>query len=282
MPNRPPGTDILQLVGGVNQTYRVTLSEPILDPIMAVLSLGSSGRPTTYNFDSPFTIVSRGTGFWGGNVNTLQQLPGNVLLGNEGHGTLKFLGTFDTFSWTVPTPETWHGFTFAVRTSASLAQDGFYVVDLAPGEAETAKDFGNKTDPNPPANRPPEFVADPPTAATANEPYTYRPEAIDLDGDTLTFALGEHPDGMVIDPATGVVAWVPALNQAGTADRDGPRQRWPRRQRHADVHRHGRGGAAQPRPDHRHRGRHGRPARDGLRLPRRGPRPRAATRSPTS
>jgi hypothetical protein len=116
--NAPPDPDIIALVGGVNQTYRVTLSEPIKDPIMAIVSLGSPSIPTTYDFDSPFTIVSTGAGFWGNGP--LTQLPGDILRGVEGHGTIQFIGTFSTFSWTVPTPESWHGFTFGIRTTEAI------------------------------------------------------------------------------------------------------------------------------------------------------------------
>lgn len=118
--NAPPTPDILALVGGQNQTYRVTLSEPIKDPIMAIVSLGQPNVPTTYDFDSPFTIVSQGPGYWGGNASSLTQLPGDILKGNEGHGTIQFIGTFSTFSWMVPTPETWHGFTFGIRTTQAI------------------------------------------------------------------------------------------------------------------------------------------------------------------
>jgi MYXO-CTERM domain-containing protein len=118
--NAPPSTDLLQLSGGQNQTYRVTLSEPIKDPIMAIVSLGQSGLACSYDFDSPFTIVSQGAGYWGGSDTALQALPGDVLEGHEGHGTIQFLGTFSTFSWTVPTPESWHGFTFAIRTTERI------------------------------------------------------------------------------------------------------------------------------------------------------------------
>jgi hypothetical protein len=122
VPNAPPGCDILALQGGQNQIYRLTLSEAIRDPLMAIVSLGSGSIPTTYDFDSPFTIVSQGTGYWGGTSTSLQQLDGDVLRGTEGHGTIRFLGTFSTFSWTVPTPEYWHGYTFGIRTSEALAQ----------------------------------------------------------------------------------------------------------------------------------------------------------------
>ena len=118
--NAPPDSDILALAGGQNQIYTVTLSEPIKDPIMAIVSLGSPGITTTYDFDSPFTIVSQGVGWWGGGPSALVQLPGDVLQGNEGHGTIQFIGTYSTFSWTVPTPENWHGFTFGIRTTERI------------------------------------------------------------------------------------------------------------------------------------------------------------------
>lgn len=121
--NAPPGTDIVALVGGVNQTYVVTLSEAIKDPIMAIVSLGNPNLPTTYDFDSPFDIVSQGTGFWGGTASSLQELSGDILQGNEGHGTIQFIGTFSTFAWTVPTPENWHGFTFGIRTTRAIEPD---------------------------------------------------------------------------------------------------------------------------------------------------------------
>jgi len=121
--NAPPDSDILQLSGGLNQIYTVTLSAAIKDPIMAILSLGQPGLTTTYDFDSPFTIVSQGVGYWGGGAAALKALPGDVLQGNEGHGTIQFLGTYSTFSWTVPTPESWHGFTFGIRTTQAIEPD---------------------------------------------------------------------------------------------------------------------------------------------------------------
>jgi hypothetical protein len=118
--NPPPTTDILALTGGDNQVYRVTLSEPIKDPIMAIVSLGRAGLAVDYNFDSPFSIVSQGTGYWGGTSTSLTQLSGDVLRGTEGHGTIRFNGTFSTFSWVVPVTEYWHGFTYGIRTTEAM------------------------------------------------------------------------------------------------------------------------------------------------------------------
>jgi len=118
--NPPVSPDIIQLAGGLGQTYTVTLSEPIKDPIMAICSLGAPSLSITYDFDSPFTIVSQGPGYWGGSDTALVQLPGDVLQGTEGSGTIQFIGTFSTFSWTAPTTETWHGFTFGIRTTERI------------------------------------------------------------------------------------------------------------------------------------------------------------------
>ncbi len=145
--NAPPTPDILQLSGGQGETYVVTLSAPIKDPIMAIVSLGSPGTSITYNFDSPFTIVSQGAGYFGGSSTALVQLPNNVLQGTEGDGTLQFIGTFSTFSWTVPTPETWHGFTFGIRTTVALEPgDGGAVDGAVDGAASDASPDGSVLD----------------------------------------------------------------------------------------------------------------------------------------
>jgi hypothetical protein len=121
--NAPPTPDILSLIGGGEQIYKVTLSEPIKDPIMAIVSLGQPSTLVEYDFDAPFEIVSQGTGYWGGTDTSLTQLPGDILHGFEGHGTIRFLGTFDTFTWTARFPENWHGFTFGIRTTKAIEPD---------------------------------------------------------------------------------------------------------------------------------------------------------------
>jgi hypothetical protein len=56
---------------------------------------------------------------WGGGNDRLVQ-SGNNLDGREGAGTIQFIGTYSTFSWTVPDPESWHGFTFGIRTTERI------------------------------------------------------------------------------------------------------------------------------------------------------------------
>ena len=114
-----PLADMLQLVGGENQTYKVHLGAPIKDPLMDIVSLGAEGTNTHYDFDAPFSILSQGLDYWGGCATCLQQ-SGDDLIGNEGSGAIKFVGTYSDFSWTVPTGEAWHGFTFGIRTTEAL------------------------------------------------------------------------------------------------------------------------------------------------------------------
>lgn len=114
-----PLPDMLQLEGGQNQIYKVHLGAPIKDPLMDIVSLGDSGSDTHYDFDAPFSILSQGPDGWGGCDTCLQQ-SGNSLIGNEGSGAIKFVGTYSDFSWTVPTGEYWHGFTFGIRTTEAL------------------------------------------------------------------------------------------------------------------------------------------------------------------
>jgi hypothetical protein len=119
--NGPPACDLIQLTGGSSSRYEITFSEPIKDPIMPVLSLGSPGTPAVYDFDRQFQVVSTGIGYFSGGVlRTFQADPGEVLYGAEGHGTIRFIGSFSTFSWTAPRSEVWHGFTLGIRTSVAV------------------------------------------------------------------------------------------------------------------------------------------------------------------
>ncbi|MEZ6061266.1 MAG: putative Ig domain-containing protein [Planctomycetaceae bacterium] len=67
-----------------------------------------------------------------------------------------------------------------------------------------------------PANRAPAFTTTPPVLATLDTQYVYDADAIDADGDSLTFSLVDGPAGMTVDPATGLVTWTPTAAQLAT------------------------------------------------------------------
>jgi RHS repeat-associated protein len=68
-----------------------------------------------------------------------------------------------------------------------------------------------------PVNDPPRFTSTPPTEAADGVAYVYQATAVDIDiGDVLVYALTDAPEGMRIDPITGLVEWTPTLAQVGT------------------------------------------------------------------
>jgi YD repeat-containing protein len=61
----------------------------------------------------------------------------------------------------------------------------------------------------------PVITSVPVTTAFAGQLYTYDVEASDPDGDSLTYSLKVAPDGMSIDPVSGLIQWTPDVSQAG-------------------------------------------------------------------
>jgi hypothetical protein len=127
--NRPTGTDIVALSRAGTQT--LNFSQAIANPVFAFASLNGNG----YAFDQDFELLSLGgvdgnaCGYWGcggaskvvvdlGNGHFESQLNSNGVGGSEPHGTLRFLGAFDTLTWRSSTNEFWNGFTVGVQGSA--------------------------------------------------------------------------------------------------------------------------------------------------------------------
>lgn len=66
-------------------------------------------------------------------------------------------------------------------------------------------------------NHLPLITSTPVVLASVGSPYQYPVTATDDNqDDTLTFSLGVFPDGMVIDPLTGVILWTPQPGQEGS------------------------------------------------------------------
>ena len=62
-------------------------------------------------------------------------------------------------------------------------------------------------------NRPPRITSTPPIDAAVNTPYAYQVIAEDPDQDVLAYSLPDAPDGMAIDPGTGLIEWTPGGGQ---------------------------------------------------------------------
>jgi hypothetical protein len=118
--NAPPG-GIIQLVGGHNGVNTITFSQAVVDPVMAIWSLGQGGGPASFVFTSsePFSIQSGGPSLEYGGGSITQS--GNTVNGTEGNGTIQFTGTYTQLSWTNPEAEYWYGFTAGITGVAPTA-----------------------------------------------------------------------------------------------------------------------------------------------------------------
>jgi RHS repeat-associated protein len=64
-------------------------------------------------------------------------------------------------------------------------------------------------------NRRPSITSEPITTGEEGQAYSYGVEATDPDSDPLNFSLTASPEGMEIDPDTGLITWTPDGTQAG-------------------------------------------------------------------
>lgn len=109
--NAPTSPDIIQLSQGFAYTDTLTFSQPLVNPVIDIVSLGG-GDAVGYNFDATPVILSQGTDDWGG-CDTCLSVSGNTVNGTEGSGAVEFVGTFTSISWTATGGEYWNGITLA-------------------------------------------------------------------------------------------------------------------------------------------------------------------------
>lgn len=152
--NIPTGTDIVALLNRGSQT--LAFSQAVANPVFSFVSLNGNG----YSFlNQDFEILSvggengRDCGYWGcggvtkvavdlGGGNFEYQLNSTGIGGLEPHGTIRFLGSFDTLQWTSQSNENWNGFTVGIQGSSqevfrtpepgSIALFGLALLGLAP------------------------------------------------------------------------------------------------------------------------------------------------------
>jgi hypothetical protein len=102
--------DTISLMGlDPTATNTITFSSPVSNPVFAFWSLGGSGPPpATFTFDATPVLQAGGpnAAFGGSSITVV----GNVVSGMEGNGTVMFVGTFTSISWT-NTFENFYAFT---------------------------------------------------------------------------------------------------------------------------------------------------------------------------
>ncbi len=102
-----PGNNDFVAPSGVG-ARTITFSRAVIDPYIAIISLGQPSLQTSWTFDAPFSIIDQGRGFWGNGVFTVV---GNTLSAGEAHGVIQFRGSFTSLTLTTNNPEFWSGLT---------------------------------------------------------------------------------------------------------------------------------------------------------------------------
>ncbi len=128
--NTPTNNDFIAPDTG---SYTFNFSSAVTDPYLAIISLGQTSVPTQWTFDQPFSLVDVGQGFWGSGGFTIA---GSSITAGEGHGIIRFSGTFTSLTLRSSTGEFWSGMTFgesAVPEPATWAMliAGFGMVGAA-------------------------------------------------------------------------------------------------------------------------------------------------------
>ncbi|WP_221225038.1 putative Ig domain-containing protein [Aporhodopirellula rubra] len=106
--------------------------------------------------------------------------------------------------WTPAASQNDQSFTFTVR-----ADDGRGGVTDKPFALTVVSENTNSA---------PLFTSQPNTAAVAIGLYQYQATAIDPDGDTLRYTVSTGPEGIIVNPQTGLVQWIPTTAQIGDHD----------------------------------------------------------------
>ena len=109
LPNLPTNNDFVAPSGVGART--ISFSKAVIDPYIAIISLGPPSLQTSWTFDAPFSIIDQGQGFWG---NGVFNIVGNTLSAGEAHGVIQFKGTFTSLTLTTNNPEFWSGMTIGV------------------------------------------------------------------------------------------------------------------------------------------------------------------------
>jgi hypothetical protein len=113
----PSAGGIIHMQGGSGLAESIIFSTPVLDPLIAIWSLGAPGDTASFVFtgSEPFSVIAGGpSAEYGGQ--SITQI-GNGVDGTEGNGVIQFIGTYSEIDFTTPAYENWYGFTVGENTT---------------------------------------------------------------------------------------------------------------------------------------------------------------------
>lgn len=117
-----PSGGIVRLLGGNATVDTITFAAPVTNPVFSIWSLGQGSVTASFDFigATPTLVAGGPNGEYGGST---LSVVGNVVSGNEGNGTVEFLGTYSSISWTNPVFEDWYGFNVGIAGVAGTVPE---------------------------------------------------------------------------------------------------------------------------------------------------------------
>ncbi|QBE67219.1 PEP-CTERM sorting domain-containing protein [Pseudoduganella lutea] len=122
---------MFSFVGGTEVVHHLHFSEAVVNPYLAIVSLGRDGSAATFNFAnvSDITLVSEGDGYYGDGE---LSIAGGTVTGIEGHGVVRLNGSYTDLYFTTPVSEYWYGASFGAAVTA-VPEPGTWGMLLAGG-----------------------------------------------------------------------------------------------------------------------------------------------------
>jgi hypothetical protein len=121
--NGPSGGIVYLTGGAANPTVdTITFSQAVVNPVFSIWSLGQGGNTASFNFigATPTFVAGGNSAEYGGSAISVV---GNDVFGTEGNGTVQFIGTYTSISWTNPKYENWYGFNVGVAGVAAAVPE---------------------------------------------------------------------------------------------------------------------------------------------------------------
>ena len=117
-PSASNGIILLTGGGGAGAVVdTITFSQAVTNPVFTIWSLGQGGINASFDFigATPVFVAGGPSNEYSGQAITVN---GNSVYGSEGNGTVEFMGTYTSISWTNPTYEYWYGFNVGISAVA--------------------------------------------------------------------------------------------------------------------------------------------------------------------